>query len=510
MRDEELLAVLGKRGRTEGQTDEWLEWAKQVVESAPIDKFGQVNDKDASAYLCRILYLLLDVDGRFAYEKCVDLESVRLAFCSGLAMCRCSNQTGPGYLYQRGLDWCRLSGLMRFDTEDRWRPGMRSGSGMTDVVFLTPAGFACAFPQPAAGAYPGCAPDVDLQTEAATGAVDAAGSEVSAELARDADGIPAAPTSSPSSPQPPEAAKPDDAWFYLSARYDEAMFNHDPGSLGRVVGDPNYYPVDSGTLYFFKVQAEPVAQRLVRLFDRGVKPFAEQEGETRLRVWFSCQAADSVDEDEAFLIEEAIDAARAEVERLDHEWQLENASGSVSSPVRKRRPLAGDLLSSPRLFDQAQRWSEKLGGNTATPTGSADTEQPPSSDEGPGTTDEPASDEVLRVALPTAVVAAAGLRDLIRVRTLYPDVIPEAEAKSLHEQLVEQLKHAAEICRLSPVLEDTEIPAADAIGSDVAVSLIMGFLALHHPDVQVASPSIDNAAQRMDVALAKHDVFDPV
>jgi len=50
---------------------------------------------------------------------------------------------------------------------------------------------------------------------------------------------------------------------------------------------PNYYPLDNGTLYFFRVQGELLAQRLVRLFDRGVKPYVEREDETRVRASFS-------------------------------------------------------------------------------------------------------------------------------------------------------------------------------------------------------------------------------
>lgn len=516
MTDEELLAVLGKRCRTERQTDKWLEWAKQVIESAPLDKFRQLNDNGAAVYLCRILYLLVDFDGGFAYEKCVDLESVRLAFCSGLAVCRFSKPANHGFLYQRGLDWCRHSGLMRFETEDRWCPGMRSGSGMTDVVFLTPAGRACAFPEPAAGADPGCAPDVDLQPQARTEGGDAAGGKVSTELAGGTDDIPAASTSTPSGAPPAESAKPEDAWFYLSARYDEATFNHDPATLGRVVGDPNYYPVDSGTLYFFKVQGQFLAQRLVRLFDRGVKPYVEREDETRVRVSFSCQPADSFDEDEAFLIEEEIDAARAAVERLDREWQAAHSPGGPSGGGEggdasgHRRPLSGDLLSNPRLFDQASRWCERLRATGAVPAASADAGPTPPADE--ETAIEPASAEVLRVALPTAVIAAAGVRDLMRVRAFYPDVIPEAEAKSLHEQLVEQLRCAAAVCNLGQILEITPLPVADESGSDAGLSAIMGLLALHHPDVQADVSSPDAMEKNLEAVMAKcqQDVQEPV
>lgn len=116
------------------------------------------------------------------------------------------------------------------------------------------------------------------------------------------------------------------------------------------------------------------------------------------------------------------------------------------------------------------------------------------------------------MALPTAVVAAAAIRDLTRVRAFYPDVIPEAEAKSLHEQLVEQLKSAAGVCRLGPILDVTPLPAADEIGSDAGLSVIMGLLTLQHPDVKVAPSSPNTAPQEMDAAIAKcqQDVQEPV
>src|SRR5690606_6028889 len=121
--------------------------------------------------------------------------------------------------------------------------------------------------------------------------------------------------------------------FYLRVSYDEAMFNHDPGSLGTVVGDPNYYPLDSGTFTFFKVRGEVLAQRLIRLFDRGVKPYVEQEGETRVRVSFRYERADSFDEDDIFLIEEELANARAEVERLDREWAIQTGPKSRAGQV---------------------------------------------------------------------------------------------------------------------------------------------------------------------------------
>jgi len=51
------------------------------------------------------------------------------------------------FSYAIGLDRCKTSGLLRFDNEDRWHPGMWSGSGWTDIVSLTLAGYRHAFPE---------------------------------------------------------------------------------------------------------------------------------------------------------------------------------------------------------------------------------------------------------------------------------------------------------------------------------------------------------------------------
>lgn len=321
------------------------------------------------------------------------------------------------------------------------------------------------------------------------------------------------------------ATQTEEAWFYLRAAYDEAMFNHDPGSLGRVVGDPDYYPLENGTLTFFKVRGERMAQRLVRLFERGVKPFVETEGETRTRVSFSCNRVDSFDEDDIFLLDEEVSAARAQVELLDKQYAIETGprlrGGKVVDPgdtSRERRPLSGEGLSYQRLYDQARRWWEKL---TSDDSKTAEVHQPEetpapvvatSAVEAPSTSDEPASAEMLRLALPTAVTALAGLRDLIRVRVYYPEVIPESEAKSLHNQLIAELKSALVICKLERILTVTTLPSAEQIGSDVEISALLGMLTLHHPDLPTDPASSDSLTSNMEAAFAicQRDVMGPV
>jgi hypothetical protein len=311
-----------------------------------------------------------------------------------------------------------------------------------------------------------------------------------------------------------ERLNPDAAWYYLRVTYDEAMFNHDPDTLGRVVGDHNYYPVDSGTLTFFKVQGEVLAQRLTRLLDRAVKPSVEREDETRVRVSFSYQRVDAFDEDDVFLIEEEVASAREEVERLDQQWKSQDAptSGTRSASGQQRRPLSGELLSSQRLYDQTRRWSEKLEGKAAAQEATERSEEPPATDEDSTLSEGPASDDLLRIGLPTAVMAAAGLRDLSHVRIYYPGVIPEEEAKALHKTLASNLKSATEMCKLERIFEIVKIPVPDELGSDMEVNGLMSMLALHHPDFKADISSRESISQNLDAAITKcqQDVIEPV
>jgi len=318
---------------------------------------------------------------------------------------------------------------------------------------------------------------------------------------------------------PSESTAAADAWFYLRVSYDEAMFNHDPGSLGTVVGDPNYYPLDSGTFTFFKVRGEVLAQRLIRLFDRGVKPYVEQEGETRVRVSFRYERADSFDEDDIFLIEEELANARAEVERLDREWAIQTGpksrAGQVVDPgdvPLQRRPLSGEGLSAQRMYDRARRWCEKLSESANQASSQSEPNQQPESESNAEPAPEPASDEMLRLALPTAVMSAIGLRDLRRIRAFYPDAIPEDEARSLHAAFAENLKSAAAICKLEQIFQVSPIPSFEEAGFDLELSAMMGMLALHHPDTKIDPTEPDAPSKNMDASFSKcqEEVTEPV
>lgn len=302
---------------------------------------------------------------------------------------------------------------------------------------------------------------------------------------------------------------PEGGSFYLSVTYDENIFNHDPAILGKVVGDPNYLPVGSGTLYFFKVEGLALAQRLVRLFDRRVKPQVECEGETRLRVSFAFQAADEFDDDQRFLSDEEIQQARDSMEVAHQKWRAAQGLRIRDEVVvaghqllRQRPPMEGELLSPANLYDQALRWCEKLVADKPT--------DDVAGNESKG--DGPADPDLLRVALPTAVVAIAGLRDLLRVRKFYPDAIPETEANCLHEQLVTNLVSSAKLCKLEGLFEITRLPEPGEEGSDVELSALMGVLALHHPDSDAEPLSVEKVSANLTAVLRKcqEDVTEPV
>jgi hypothetical protein len=300
----------------------------------------------------------------------------------------------------------------------------------------------------------------------------------------------------------------EEGWFYLNVTYDESIFNHDPDILGQVVGDPNYLPVDSGTLHFFKVKGLLLAQRLVRLFDRRVKPQIECEGETRLQVSFSFQAADEFDDDALFLADEEIQQARDSLEMTHQKWRMtqgmrvRNGVVIAGHELVSQRPPLERQFSTAHLYDQALRWCEKLVADKPTEdsTTAPKTEQVTCNEiNGDGPTDP----EVLRVALPTAVVAAAGLRDLLRIRKFYPDAIPEAEANSLHEQLVANLVSSAKVCKLEGLFEIAPLPEPGQEGSDLELSSLMGILALNHPDSDEDALSAENMSENLAAVVRK-------
>jgi len=173
-----------------------------------------------------------------------------------------------------------------------------------------------------------------------------------------------------SSQSPP--ADEDTGWYYLKLWTDEYTYNHDPNVLGVYTEDPNYFPIEEISTYFYRVQGKGIAERIVRLFNKSLKPELTEEGETELSLDFSCRAVEEFDEDQQFLIQDSIDKSREHIET--------------------GKPLRDAPLASERLYDQARRWEDKL-----------------SLEAQAAATVSDLSPETLRVILPTGIAAALAL-----------------------------------------------------------------------------------------------------
>jgi len=117
---------------------------------------------------------------------------------------------------------------------------------------------------------------------------------------------------------------------------------------------------------------------------------------------------DSFDEDEAFLIEEEIDAH----EPRSNAWigmASRNSPGNQGGARRKRcsgtDAAVGDWLLWSAVVRSSAAVVEKLGGNTATPM-NLQTQSSAFFDEGSAATDDPLRMTCFAVTLPTAVIAA--------------------------------------------------------------------------------------------------------
>jgi len=162
-------------------------------------------------------------------------------------------------------------------------------------------------------------------------------------------------------------------WWYLRVAVDERIFNEDPEFVHDWPGDPQYIPLYDSTSYFFKCLGVETARKIVRLLDKSVKPLVETDGERRVRVDFSCVRSSQLDEDEHFLADDAIEEIRKNVERQHTEWRVSQGlrfRGNVISSGREllylRPPLSNDLLDDDHLYDQAQRWCDRIGGEQQT------------------------------------------------------------------------------------------------------------------------------------------------
>lgn len=188
--------------------------------------------------------------------------------------------------------------------------------------------------------------------------------------------------------------------------------------------------------------------------------------------------------------------------------QLDAASNLVHEMESCRRLLLAAIqVRRPKQASEPAGHSRSSGAEpSANPgaNGAASADEPPI---------EPASDEVLRFALPMAVMSAVGLRDLGRIRQYYPNVIPEGEARSLHDGFASNLRSAAEMCKLERMLKIGKIPAFEDDPADIILSAIMGGLALWHPDTKGdESASDEDVTKRLDAAITKcqEEVKEPV
>lgn len=254
-----------------------------------------------------------------------------------------------------------------------------------------------------------------------------------------------------------------DAWFYLAIWTEEMMFNEDPMILGRCDAHPDYLPVGSDLRYFFRVRDKAVAERLVRLFKKSHIPKYEEDGDTRFRMDFSCRDASEFEEDERFLIEEEISAAAEKVSRDE---------------VDSRFPLSSECL-----FRQASIWLSKLSTNeTSTKSPEPESRRNP---------------ELLRRFLPTTIVAAMGVRDLSRMLHFYPNAIPAAEAKAIHDGFVSAFESFLGHTGLPPI----EIYQPPEIGhsatTDEMMTVIIAALLLNHPDCALADRPEDEQSERV-------------
>jgi len=114
----------------------------------------------------------------------------------------------------------------------------------------------------------------------------------------------------------------------------------------------------------------------------------------------------------------------------------------------------------------------------------------------PGNSDIPAS-------LAAAVVACVAIRDLVRIRQLYPSALSDDDAKELHQSLVEHLRMALSDERFDDIREklyrETEL---DAPSSDVELSVLFTVLVARCPSVRITEADADATRESIKKALS--------
>ena len=297
-----------------------------------------------------------------------------------------------------------------------------------------------------------------------------------------------------------DSACPWDTYF-LGVKWDERIFNHDPVACGTCESDPNYLPVSNGTLYFYKCFYD-VAERLLRLFNKSIRTALSSEGETKVEVTFVIASEEKVDKDEAFLIEEQIEAVSAQVYSRHHEWRIEQGLVIADDFIwngehllKQKPPLGEPELKAAFLFDRAERWHHRI-----SPPRKARqaTNQP--------TNEEPKSEEVkvdgAHPLLPSAVIAAMALRDLARITKYYPDAIVPDETNMIFERLKSSLESAVTAIGLKHIFDSIPVVPITDVSAEMAFNAVMSCIVMHHKDTK-----LENVESKESQA-ANQQVFD--
>lgn len=269
---------------------------------------------------------------------------------------------------------------------------------------------------------------------------------------------------------------------FLGVEWDERIFNHDPASCGTCVSDPSYLPMAEGKAYFYKCFHD-AGERLLRLFNKSIRPAISSEGETKVEVRFVLALADKLDSDDVFLIEEQLEAVSGRVFSRHHEWRIEQGMLMAEHLVvldgahliDQKPPLGKPSLALEFLFDRAERWHERI----SLPRKATKSASKPASEE-PKSKD--AGVDGAHPLLPTAIIAAMSLRDLTRIARFYPDAIGAEETSRIYEKLKSALVSAAQVVGLGHIFDAIPLPTLEDTGADTGFSAVMATIMMHHKD----------------------------
>ncbi|MCC6493490.1 MAG: hypothetical protein IT424_10760 [Pirellulales bacterium] len=283
-----------------------------------------------------------------------------------------------------------------------------------------------------------------------------------------------------------DLARDDDEPFpwdtcFLGVQWDERIFNHDPVTCGTCPSDPSYLPIADGKVYFFKCFHD-AGQRLLRLFNKSIRPTLLSEGETKVEATFFLAIADKMDPDDVVLVEEHLDALSARVYTQHHDWRIEQ--GLIIADhfifdgehlIDQKPPLGNPSLSADFLFDRADRWHERI----SPPRKTSRSASKPAAEDPKGKEEKIDGAHPL---LPTAIIAALSLRDLTRFARYYPDAIAQDEASRIYDKLTSSLVAASRAVGLDQLFDTMPVPSLHDPGAYTGFAAIMATTMMHHKD----------------------------